>query len=77
LTTKNNVEPLPQNNSAWIMYGKDFKLCITYPECQTNMRLKDLDSPDGPKSTTCPENNNYILEIIDTRVVTFSSSKPH
>jgi hypothetical protein len=59
------------------MYGKDFKLCITYPECQTNMRLKDLDSPDGPKSTTCPENNNYILEIIDTRVVTFSSSKPH
>jgi hypothetical protein len=53
LTTKKRVDPLPQNNSAWVMYGKDFMLCITYPGCQTNMRLKDLDSPDGPKSSTC------------------------
>lgn len=33
------------------MYRKDFKMSIVF---QTNMRLKDLDAPDGPNmSNTC------------------------
>jgi hypothetical protein len=44
------------------MYGKDFMLCITYAGCQTNMRLKDLDSPDGPKSSTCA---SYAVQIFE------------